>query len=515
MNDSRTTHLSASSTPEAALAALADAGFDVSEGVDVTRTLLDTFDGRLHAAGLRLDAIDGDGIDLVLTGDDVVPAHLAVQQLPRWPSDLPPGPFRSRLGGLVDVRALTPILAVAATRIQGVRRDKAGKTVATATLWRDIRVPGRDDAAAPRWTIEVDELVGYQKRARRARDVLDDAGLDRVDGDTLDVVAAATGVDLAGTSPSPTVPLDPTMRAEDGVRAVLLNLAVTARLNWQGTIDRVDPEFLHDLRVAIRRSRSVLQQARRALPPAVVAAVGTDLKHLGGLTGRARDLDVYLIEWGTYTGDLGAAANDALEPVRDRLGQHLDDAYDELAAQLRDAEVDAIITRWIAWLEQPIPDDVERGDQADRPLGKLVARRITKAHDRLISHGRVITPDTPAEQVHDLRKDAKKLRYLLECFGSILPEKPKKQFVKRLKSFQNILGEHQDAEVHMAELEELSRELHEEEAPADTLLAIGRLTEQLDRRRAAARAAFADGFESFDSKSTRASLAEMLDGIGS
>ncbi len=299
------------------------------------------------------------------------------------------------------------------------------------------------------------------------------------------------------------------------MRAVLLNLAVTARLNWQGTIDRVDPEFLHDLRVAIRRSRSVLQQARRALPPAVVAAVGTDLKHLGGLTGRARDLDVYLIEWGTYTGDLGAAANDALEPVRDRLGQHLDDAYDELAAQLRDAEVDAIITRWIAWLEQPIPDDVERGDQADRPLGKLVARRITKAHDRLISHGRVITPDTPAEQVHDLRKDAKKLRYLLECFGSILPEKPKKQFVKRLKSFQNILGEHQDAEVHMAELEELSRELHEEEAPADTLLAIGRLTEQLDRRRAAARAAFADGFESFDSKSTRASLAEMLDGIGS
>jgi CHAD domain-containing protein len=407
-----------------------------------------------------------------------------------------------------------PVLEIEATRVHGARQDKAGKTVATATLYRDLRAVDQDDAAAPRWTLEVEELAGYEKRARRARDLLADAGLDLADGDTLTLVAAAAGVDLAGTSPSATVPLHAGMRAEDGVRAVLLNLAMTVRLNWQGTIDRIDPEFLHDLRVAVRRSRSVLRQGRRALPPEVVARAGIDLKHLGDITGRARDLDVYLIEWVSYTGDLGDDANEALVPVHDRLCEHLDAAYSELADELRSAEIRARFDRWIDWLTEPVPDDVVRGDRADRPLGKLVARRIDTAHGRLIDDGRMITPESPAEQVHDLRKDAKKLRYLLECFASILPEEPRKQFVKRLKSFQNILGEHQDAEVHMAELGELSRELHDEHAPPDTLLAIGRLTEQLDRRRAAAREAFAEGFHSFDAKATRRTLAAMLDGIG-
>ena len=68
----------------------------------------------------------------------------------------------------------------------------------------------------------------------------------------------------------------------------------------------------------------------------------------------------------------------------------------------------------------------------------------------LVERRPVDPPDTPAEQVHDLRKDAKKLRYLLECFGSLLPKSPRKQFVKRLKALQDNLGEHQDAEVHVA-----------------------------------------------------------------
>jgi CHAD domain-containing protein len=515
MNDSRTTHLSVTSSPETALAALGDAGFEFAEPETVVRTLLDTFDGRLHAAGLRLEAERGRRIDLVLSGAGIVPAHVPVASLPRRPSDVPPGPFRARLAGLVDVRALLPVLEVAATRVGGVRRDKAGKIVATAALYRDIRAIGADDAAAPRWTIEVEELVGYEKRARRARDVLDDVGLDRSDADTLELAAGAAGVDLAGTAPSATVPLRADMRAEDGVRAVLLNLAETVELNRQGTIDRIDPEFLHDLRVAVRRSRSVLQQARRALPPSMVARAGAELKRLGVLTGRARDLDVYLIEWDTYTADLGPDAVAALRPVRERLACHLDDAYEQLAAELRSPATQSTLAEWTAWLREPIPGDVVRGDRADRPLGTLVARRIQRAYDRLIDHGRAITPETPAERVHDLRKDAKRLRYLLECFASILPDKARKQFVKRLKAFQNILGEHQDAEVHMAELEVLSRELHDEDAPPDTLLAIGRLTEQLDRRRSAARRAFAEGFESFDAERTRTALAAMLEGIGS
>ena len=61
------------------------------------------------------------------------------------------------------------------------------------------------------------------------------------------------------------------------------------------------------------------------------------------------------------------------------------------------------------------------GPHAGDPIGDVVADRIRKAQRRLLDHGRAITPATPAEHVHDLRKDAKKLRYLLECFGGLLP----------------------------------------------------------------------------------------------
>ncbi len=86
-------------------------------------------------------------------------------------------------------------------------------------------------------------------------------------------------------------------------------------------------------------------------------------------------------------------------------------------------------------------------------------RRIEKAEQRLIDHGRAITPDTPAEDVHEVRKDAKRLRYLLECFGSLLPTTERKAFVKRLKALQDNLGEHQDAEVHADMLRTMAGEL--------------------------------------------------------
>ena len=55
---------------------------------------------------------------------------------------------------------------------------------------------------------------------------------------------------------------------------------------------------------------------------------------------------------------------------------------------------------------------------------------------------------TPAETVHELRKAAKKRRYLIECFGGLYAKSARTTFVARLKSLQDTLGEHQDAEVH-------------------------------------------------------------------
>ena len=125
----------------------------------------------------------------------------------------------------------------------------------------------------------------------------------------------------------------------------------------------------------------------------------------------------------------------------------------------------------------------------------------------------MIGPETPAEQVHDLRKDAKKLRYLFECFGGLLADAPRKTFVRRLKALQDNLGEHQDAQVHVAELRAISHQLHEQGAQADTMLAIGQLAERLEQQRVAARAEFTERFEAYDTNETERAFKEAIAGL--
>ena len=134
--------------PAIALMRLADMGFEFGAPRSVTRSLLDTFDGRLQRAGLRLELREGDGLELILTGDRTAGAHLIVRAVPRFPEDLPRGPFRSRLAAVADVRALLPVVRITATRSTGLRRNRAGKIVATVTIYEHVRVDDRE--VAPR-----------------------------------------------------------------------------------------------------------------------------------------------------------------------------------------------------------------------------------------------------------------------------------------------------------------------------------------------------------------------------
>ena len=505
----------------AVIDALTERGFRFGDPAGRGVTVLDTFDGRLHRAGLRLALHQGPGLDLtlVLNGDGVVEARIEPAAAPRFAYDLPAGPFRTRIEAMTDVRALLPQLLVRATTTDAVCRDDEGQVVATAVLIENINVaPGGStvtaDGRGADAMIELRDVVGSRKPARRAAEALEMLGLVSIDSDAVALLAGVAGVDLAGFEASATVPLDPRMPSADGVRAVLANLADTVDANWQGTIDHLDPEFLHDLRIAVRRTRAVITQMKNTLPPEIVAEGGDGFAWLGNLTGPARDLDVYLIEWDDYVRPLGGAAPAALGPVHDLLEQRRAAAHAALDDALRSSRAAALMTNWRKQLEQ-ISTHEREGAHAARPLGEVVRRRMARAQSKLIERGRLITPETPAEQVHDLRKDAKKLRYLLECFGSLLAEGPRKQFVKRLKALQDNLGEHQDAEVHVALIREIARDIHDDHASTDTLLALGQLTERLEQIRSSARVEFAEQFAAYDTTPTEHDFVAMLDFLDS
>ncbi len=500
-------------TSDAAIVAtaLSGLGFTIGPPHPVTTTVLDTFDGRLHRAGLRLEFQESTGTALVLSGPDTVAARLEIATAPRVPGALPPGPFRSRLERLTGLRSLLPQLEVTVSRRVGVWRDADGKIVTTVHLDDDICVVRPVVVAGLPAVLEIYEVSGYAKRARRVVDLLEGLGLSRCADDVVAQWAAAAGVDLGGYVSTATVPLEPDLPAVDGYRAVLAHLAGAVAANWQGTIDRSDTEFLHDLRIAVRRSRTVLGEAKDVLPAEVRAGAREGLAWIASLTGPPRDLDVYLLEWNQYVDPLGPEPAAALAPVRAVLERRCDDAHAELEGALQSTRAADLMESWTSWLAAPL-DDAYLTGRAMRPLGKLVAKRIARAHAVVIERGRLIDPLTPAEHVHDLRKDAKKLRYLLECFGTLFPGTPRERFVKRLRVLQDNLGEYQDAEVHVAMLRGIAHELHDSGSSTDTTIAIGQLTERLDQQRLRARGEFAERFEQFDTAATRRALQALLDG---
>ena len=58
--------------------------------------------------------------------------------------------------------------------------------------------------------------------------------------------------------------------------------------------------------------------------------------------------------------------------------------------------------------------------------------------------GKRIDDDSPAADLHELRKVGKELRYLLEFFGGIFDPETVKPMLKALKALQDVLGRFQD-----------------------------------------------------------------------
>ena len=70
--------------------------------------------------------------------------------------------------------------------------------------------------------------------------------------------------------------------------------------------EQLDTEFLHDFRVALRRTRSLLGQIRDVFPAAAVEHFSSEFSWIGRLTGPPRDLDVLLLALRGRSRDIAA-----------------------------------------------------------------------------------------------------------------------------------------------------------------------------------------------------------------
>ncbi|MGH8511276.1 MAG: CHAD domain-containing protein, partial [Gammaproteobacteria bacterium] len=114
-------------------------------------------------------------------------------------------------------------------------------------------------------------------------------------------------------------PLEPQMRADLAVAQVLGAHYTIMNRHERGLLEGADSEALHDFRVAIRTSRSILNQTRGVFPERPYQRFRSVLAWLAGCTGAARDLDVFLEKMPVFHHMIPAALNEGLAPLEDVL----------------------------------------------------------------------------------------------------------------------------------------------------------------------------------------------------
>ena len=464
---------------------------------------LDTFDRRLRHAGLVLEHVTLPGESLLRyrrLGRVARLVDAPGTALPAFARDVLHARLRSLLSPLIDVRRLLVVAESRGRLVVARGCDCEDKTVLVIECFTARRGSAR---------LTVSPLRGYERFAKRAiRRLRVVEGVAPDDGEPM--LAASDGPDAKfGAMEIPArANLDPGERSDAACKRLLAVLDAVLEMNAPGIEADLDPECLHDFRVATRKARSLLGEMRRVLPQSVTRRLRADLGWLGQCTGPVRDLDVHLLEFGSAACDGEEGKGNAAAALRDHLAASRTREYRALLRTLRSTRYRRVRSAFRKFLESE-PPARPRSENALVPIAALSAARILKVYRRILAEGRAIGDDSPAEALHDLRKSCKRLRYLLEFFRGIHPARPLERTIARLKRLQDNLGAYQDVQVQRAVLQEF-RERARTALDAAGVDAIDDQCAALAERERKTRAEFAARFSNYDSKRAHKGFAAAL-----
>ncbi|RKU03498.1 CHAD domain-containing protein [Burkholderia sp. Nafp2/4-1b] len=240
-------------------------------------------------------------------------------------------------------------------------------------------------------------------------------------------------------------------------RAALFALSGDIAAQWlgneAGVLDRDDPEFVHQMRVALRRLRTLMRFFPRFADDQWKSTFGVDLRWLAGLLGTVRDWDVFSTESlpALIAADGGSADwNGTLDAARAQAMA----ARVELRQALHSARYARLTLGWLEWLGSlALPPAA--GDDDDAPsLRRHATKRVRRLFGHLYASPSLTSLDTTAR--HQVRIDAKRLRYALEFFASLASRRTRTETIKTLARVQGVLGEANDAMVALHHLEQLA-----------------------------------------------------------
>ncbi|HEY8034911.1 MAG TPA: CHAD domain-containing protein [Methylobacter sp.] len=460
----------------------------------------DSFDWRLYSNDITCEfnqAKSDSSLTLRSIKTGVVIAGSELNKVPLFSKELEPETMRDALEPLLEMRALLPVCKLDYQIYHLNITNKDQKTILRLLIEEYKQFNSR---------VLLQPVKGYDKIVEHIAEILTETlGLKVTEEPVLLKALQLQGRKPKDYSSKLNINLDPDMRADIAGKYIYSHLLKAIKVNEQGTIAATDSEFLHDFRVAVRRTRAGLSQIKDILPANINAYYADFFSWLGQITGPTRDLDVYLLSFERYKNSLPDSIREDLNPLYDFLLIKQQKAQKELTKKLKSDKYVSTLSAWEQYLKEP-SYKVPLEQNARLTIKELADRRIWKIFTRVLEEGNAITALSPAEALHDLRKSCKKLRYLMEFFQNLYPEQQIKHLIKNLKELQEVLGDFQDYAVQENNLKLFSEEMMASTSLANTLLAMGVLIQNLDAHRCAARKDFTSIFDDFKQEENRAAF---------
>jgi len=206
---------------------------------------------------------------------------------------------------------------------------------------------------------------------------------------------------------------------------------------------------VHDMRVAIRRLRSLIRDMNVILDADAFKRTSKTLKKVADLLGRVRDQDVFIKALERVMSETGKAISaeavdkliaDGREVRKDALTKvkkALSGSFDKVLTQRFDAAVEIVLVQ--PHLFQP-PSVESAGHD-------IISARL----DDLVELGDGIYDPIDSTDLHDLRIAAKHLRYAIEVFGPVFGDEVT-DFAGEVTKLQSFLGELHDIDLWTKDL---------------------------------------------------------------
>ncbi len=461
--------------------------------------LLDSFDWRLYNNNCYL-CFSNSELSLFAFEDSLPIARLHSAKRPSFADDLPDSLLKDQLKKYIADRALFPRGEFEENLYSYSLLNKDKKTIA----WLDDLSYSAANGVLR--ILQARAVRGYAVAFQKLQQTLS-AHFPPLEENEKIIRLLQLGDQNAGDYSSKLViSLDKDQSALDAAGLVFNALLQKMMMNIDGIKKDIDAEFLHDFRVSIRRTRTAQGQFKEFLPQGIIQQ-RQNFSWLAKKSNDLRDLDVYLERRAYYESLLPASLLEGAAILFTELQMQREQQLAAFCRILDSKKFQNMIASWRRFLQRC------ESSKVVQPKALVFAQNtIRTRYDKVLALGTGIDKQTPSKKLHKLRIECKKLRYLLEFFSSLFPQKNIKTAIDHLKELQDYLGALNDFAIQQSYLNSfLQRFPGKNDKHLLAVAAIGALIGQLYREQQQMFKKFDKVFGRFTGKTNAAIFKSLLE----